>query len=104
MRFEPVPGPSRPVALLARSECLDVMPGYDDARKNDQRQGRGNQSSNCYRFLSFPRFPNGVVLNKAGRARHQVVDIAFVWCGRLASENLQTLASGTADAVRVGEC
>jgi hypothetical protein len=64
------------------------MPGYDDGRKNDQRQGRGNQSSSCYSFLSFPRFPNAVVLNKAGGARHQVFDIAFVWCGRLASENL----------------
>jgi hypothetical protein len=81
-----------------------VVPEYDDAGKDDQRQGRGNQSSSCYRLLSFRRFPNGVVLTKAGGARHQVVDIAFVWGGRLASENLQTLASWTADAVRVWEC
>jgi hypothetical protein len=81
-----------------------VVPGYDDAGKDDQRQGRGNQSSSCHRRPSFRRFPNGVVLTKAGGARHQVVDIAFVWGGRLASENLQTLASWTADAVRVWEC
>jgi hypothetical protein len=33
-----------------------------------------------------------------------MIEIVFIWCGRLASENVKALASGTTDALRVGEC
>jgi hypothetical protein len=59
-----------------------VAPGYEDARKDDQGQSGGNQSSNDYGPLLFRRFQNGVVFNEAGRTRHQVIDIVSIWHGR----------------------